>query len=86
MFVVAEPIPVYSLGVNAIVVLVNVIGNSAPAIPNTNRAPLIACEVEWKNKSSKNEMAVITRETQGRETIIENIERQKLLVNILGPR
>jgi hypothetical protein len=32
--------------------LVNVIGKSAPATPNTNRAPLIACEVEWKNKSS----------------------------------
>ena len=38
----------------------DVIGKSAPAIPNINRAPLIACEVEWKNKSSKNEMAVIT--------------------------
>jgi hypothetical protein len=59
IFVTAEPIPVYSLGVNPMVVLVNVIGKSAPAVPNTKRAPLIDCDVEWKNKSNKNEMAVI---------------------------
>jgi hypothetical protein len=59
MFVIAEEIPVYSLGVNEIVVLINVFGKSAPAIPKTKRLPLIPCDEEWKNKSNKNETAVI---------------------------
>ena len=59
MFVMAEQIPVYSLGVNPMVVLFNVFGKSAPAIPKINRLPLMPCDVEWKNKSNKNEMAVI---------------------------
>ena len=60
IFVTAEEIPVYSLGENEIIVLINVVGNSAPAIPNIKSAPLIDCDVEWKSKSNKNETAVIT--------------------------
>ena len=59
MFVIAEEIPVYSLGVNPMVVLFNVFGKSAPAIPKIKRLTLTPCDVEWKNKSNKNEMAVI---------------------------
>ena len=57
IFVTAEEIPVYSSGVNKMFVVFNVIGKSAPAIPNIKRAPLIDCDVEWKNKSNKNEIA-----------------------------
>src|SRR6476620_10162820 len=46
IFVIAEEIPVYSLGVNEIVVLINVFGKSAPAIPKTKRLPLIPCDEE----------------------------------------
>ena len=59
IFVTAEEIPVYSLGENETIVLINVVGNSAPAIPNIKSAPLIDCDVEWKSKSNKNETAVI---------------------------
>jgi len=41
------------------VVLFNVFGKSAPAIPKIKRLPLMPCDVEWKNKSSTNEIAVI---------------------------
>ena len=59
IFVAAEEIPVYSLGVNEIFVLFNVRGKRAPAIPNRNRPPLTACDVEWNSVSNKNEMAEI---------------------------
>ena len=59
IFVAAEEIPVYSLGVNEILVLFNVRGRRAPAIPNRNRPPLTACDVEWNSVSNKNEMAEI---------------------------
>ena len=42
IFVAAEEIPVYSLGVNEIFVLFNVRGKIAPVIPNRNRPPLTA--------------------------------------------
>src|SRR5580765_8113889 len=60
MFVTAEEIPVYSLGVNKMFVVFNVSGKSAPAIPNIKRAPLTDCDVEWNDKSNKNETAQIT--------------------------
>ena len=59
IFVTAEEIPVYSLGVNAMLVLINVFGKSAPAIPKIKRLPFTPCDEEWKNKSNKNEIAVI---------------------------
>jgi hypothetical protein len=59
MFVIAEEIPVYSLGVNSMLVLINVFGKSAPAIPKIKRLAFTPCDEEWKNKSNKNEIAVI---------------------------
>ena len=61
-------------------VLFNVIGRSAPAIPNTKRAPLTACDVEWKNKSNKNEIAVI--KTPG----TNNFKLSPLLLTIINPK
>jgi hypothetical protein len=62
IFVTAEEIPVYSLGENEMIVLINVVGNSAPAIPNIKSAQLIASDEEWNNKSNKNETAAITHD------------------------
>ena len=60
IFVAAEDIPVYSLGVNEMIVLVNMTGKSAPAIPNKKRQPATDLGVAWNNRSNKNEIVMIT--------------------------
>ncbi|MGB6592788.1 MAG: hypothetical protein WA323_02115 [Candidatus Nitrosopolaris sp.] len=88
IFVAAEEIPVYSLGVNEVIVLINVIGNNAPAIPNKKRPPLIDCDVKWNNKSNTYEIAAIIMPGTNNFklspfflTIINRLE--KLKVNIM---
>jgi hypothetical protein len=80
IFVTAEEIPVYSLGENEIIVLINVVGNSAPAIPNKKSPPLIDCDVEWNNKSNKNETAAITMPGTN------NFKLSPLLFAIINPK
>jgi hypothetical protein len=41
------------------VVFINICGKGAPAIPKIKRLPLTPGDVEWNNKSNKNEIAVI---------------------------
>jgi hypothetical protein len=53
IFVMAKGISVYSSGVNSMLVLINVLGKSAPAIPKIRRLPFIPCDEEWKNKSKR---------------------------------
>ena len=59
IFVIAEEIPVYSLGVMPMITLIKVVGKSAPAIPKIKREAFMPPEEEWKNKSIINVMAEI---------------------------
>jgi hypothetical protein len=58
--VAADDMPVDSLGVRAMIILINVTGTSAAPIPNRKSDPVIPEDVEWYNVMIKNDADIIT--------------------------